>query len=63
MDLGNTMLHEIRQKNNNISFICGILKIIRMNVLQIQSHRHKKQTCGYQTGDGRWKDKLGVLDY
>ena len=42
MDLGNTMLHEIRQKNNNISFICGILKIIRMNVLQIQSHRHKK---------------------
>ena len=30
---------------------------------QKQTHRHRKQTCGYQRG-GRWggRDKLGVWD-
>ena len=31
-----------------------------MNVFIKQTHRHRKQTCGYRRGEGR--DKLGVWD-
>ena len=35
-----------------------------MNVYakQKQTHRHRKQTCGYQRGKVRGRDKLGVWD-
>ena len=29
---------------------------------QKQTHRHRKQTCGYQRGKGMGRDKLGVWD-
>ena len=47
-----------------ISLIYRIWKIIKMNVYtkQKQIHRHEKQTCGYQRGEGRGRDKLRVWD-
>ena len=30
---------------------------------QKQTHRHREKTSGYQKGEGRGKDKLGVWDY
>ena len=41
----------------------NLKKMIQMNLLkkQKQTHRHRKQTYGYQRG--KWgKDKLGVRD-
>ena len=37
-----------------ISLICGIYKITQMNLFtkQKQTHRHRKQTYGYQRGKG-----------
>ena len=29
---------------------------------QKQTHRYRKQTCGYQRGGGGGRDKLGVSD-
>ena len=40
------------------------LKIIQMNLSakQKQTHRHRKQTYGYQRGNVGERDKLGVWD-
>ena len=48
-----------------ISLICGIYKMIQMNLLskQKQTHRFQKQTYGYQRGNGAGVgDKLGGWD-
>ena len=29
---------------------------------QKQTHRYREQTCGYQRGEARERDKLGVWD-
>ena len=41
-----------KDKYHTISLICGISKMIQMNLftIQKQTHRHRKQTCGYQRG-------------
>ena len=57
-----------REKDTHtISLTCGILKKkrIQMNFFtkQKQTHRHKKQTYGYQRGRGEEeRHKLGVWD-
>ena len=57
MDLEIIILNEISQKEKDkyhmISLICGIKKI-QMNLFtkQKQTHRHRKQTYGYQRGKG-----------
>ena len=61
------MLSEISQiedKHRMISLIRRIKKIIQMNlhVKEKQIHRHRKQTYGYQRGEERGRDKLGVWD-
>ena len=54
MDLDMITLSEVSQtekeKYHKISFICGILK---NDTKQKQTHRHRKQTYGYQRGKGR----------
>ena len=49
----------IRQRKT--SLLCGVLKMIQMNIFikQKQTHRHRKQTYGYQRGK---RDKLGFGD-
>ena len=44
----------IVDKYHNMSLIQGILKIIQMKLFtkQKQTHRHRKQTYGYQRGKG-----------
>ena len=57
--------HRDKDKYHMISLICGILKKkIQMNLFtkQKQTHRHRKQTQGYQRGKGWGQDKLGVWD-
>ena len=68
MDLEEIVLSEVSQtekgKYHRLSLICRIYKkTIHMNLLskQKQTHRQRKQTCGYQRG--KWgKDKSGVED-
>ena len=56
LDLEIIILSEVSQTEKNkyhvISLICGILKMIKMNLFtkQKQTHRHRKQTYGYQRG-------------
>ena len=62
MDLEIIILSEVGQidknkyidKYHNMSLICGVLKIIQMNLFskQKQTHRHRKQTYSYQRGKG-----------
>ena len=59
MDLEIITLSEVRQTEKDkymILLICGIQKIIQMNlyVKQKQTHRRRKQACG--------EDRLGVWD-
>ena len=43
-----------------ISLICGILKIMQMNLFtKQQTHRHRKQIYSYQMREGK-RAKLGV---
>ena len=39
-------------------------KMVKMSLYtkQKETHRHKKQTYGYQRGKGEGRDKLGVWD-
>ena len=59
MGLQNIIQSEVSQTEKDkyymISLICRILKIIQMNLYtkQKQTHRHRKQTYGYQRGKGR----------
>ena len=43
-----------KDKYHMISLMCGILKMIQMNLFtkQKKTHRHRKQTYGYQRGKG-----------
>ena len=47
-----------------ISLIYECKKMIQMNLFtkQKQTHRHRKQTYGYQSGEGLGGDKLGIWD-
>ena len=57
MDLENIILGEVSQTEKDkyymIPLICGIQKIIQISLYtkQKQTHRHRKQTSGYQWGD------------
>lgn len=33
-----------------------------MNVYAKQTHRYQKQTCGYQRGEGRWKEQIKCME-
>ena len=63
IDLENTvMLNEMsqdrrRQTQYNTSYMWN-LKKIQMNIQNRNRLRHRKQTCGYQRGEGR-KDRSG----
>ena len=55
MGLEMIILGEVRQRRTNIiSLICRTQKMIQMNLFTKlkQSHRHGKQTYGYQRGKG-----------
>ena len=43
-----------KDKYHMISLMCGILKMIQMNLFtkQKKTRRHRKQTYGYQRGKG-----------
>ena len=58
------ILSEVSQRKINISLICGIEKMIQMNLFtkQKQTHRIRKQIYGYQRGKVGGRDKLGVWD-
>ena len=58
------ILSEVSQRKTNISLICGIEKMIQMNLFtkQKQTHRIRKQIYGYQRGKVGGRDKLGVWD-
>ena len=60
MDLEIAILSEVRQRQIYISLIFGILKIIQINLYTKETHRHKKQTYGYQRGKERAGDKVGI---
>ena len=70
MDLEIIILSELsptEKDKSHTSLICGILKKkkkIQMNLLtqQKQTHRHRKQTYGYQKGWGWRRDQLGAWD-
>ena len=61
VDLETIILHELSQIY--VKSYTWNLKIIQMDFLtkQKQTHRHRKQTYGYQRGKGA-RDKLRVLD-
>ena len=66
MDLEIIILTEISQTKTNIIWYHLYVeskKMIQMNLFTKQkyTHRHRKQTHGYQRG-GRERDKLGVWD-
>ena len=56
MDLEVIIVYEVslteKDKYHLISLICGIFKKIQLNLFtkQKQTHRHRKQTDGYQRG-------------
>ena len=58
MDLQIIILSEVSQKEKDkyhvISVMCRVLKIIQINLFtkQIQTHRHRKHSYGYQWGKG-----------
>ena len=58
-----TILSQARQRETNImlSLICGIKKMVQMNLCTKQKYiqKHRKQTYGYKMGGGK-RDKLGV---
>ena len=67
MKLEIIILSEVRQTERDkcymILLICGIYDMIHMNLFTKlkQTHRHRKQTYGYQRGEREW-DKLEVRD-
>ena len=66
MDLEIVILSEVSQTQKDeyhmISLICGILKMVQMNLFTKQSHRCRKQTYGYQWGKsgGGINWKIGI---
>ena len=67
MDPETVIQSEVSQKEKNkyhiISLICGIWKMVQMNLFAKQkwSHRCREQTYGYQGGKRGW-DELGDWD-
>ena len=61
MNLGNIILNKVRERKILYHLYVESKKIIQMNLLTKQTHRHRKQTDGYQRGKGGG-DKLGVWD-
>ena len=65
MNLGIMTLSEVsqRQISYDITYMWNLKKMIQMNLLtkQKQTHRHRKQTYGYQSGKER-EGKLGIWD-
>ena len=67
MDLEIVILGEVSQtekeKYHMISIMWNLKKMIQMKLFtkQKQTHRHRKQTYGYQRGK-RGRDKMGVWD-
>ena len=54
MNLENIMLSEVRQRQQYmIELICGISKLIQMNLYAKQKQTQRKQTYSYQKGEGR----------
>ena len=53
-----------RDKYHTISLICGIIKMIQMNLFtkQKQAHRPRDQIYSYQRERGWGRDKLGIWD-
>ena len=58
MNLEIIILREVSQREKDkyyiISLICGTRKMVQINLFTKpkQTHRHKKQTYGYQRGKG-----------
>ena len=66
MDVKNIILSEVsqRQMSHDISYMWNLKKIIQMKLFttQKQTHRHRKQTYGYQRGKVWGRDRLGIWD-
>ena len=60
MDLEIIILNKVRQRKTNIIWYHLYVeskKMIQMSLFtkQKKTHRHRKQTCGYQRGWGGWE--------
>ena len=53
-----------RQISYDITYMWNLKEMIQMNLFtkQKQTHRHWKQTYGYQKGNVVGRDKLGIWD-
>ena len=67
MDLEIITLSEVSQidKYQVVSVKCGVQKMIQMSLFtkQKQTHRHRKQTYGYQKGKGGINQELEINRY
>ena len=61
MDLEIIILSEVsqRQISYGITYMCKLKNDTNELTKQKQTHRLRKQTCGYQRGKVRGRDKLG----
>ena len=52
MDLETIILSEVREKDRYcmITYMWNLKKMIQRNLFTKQTHRHRKQTYGYQKG-------------
>ena len=66
MDLEIIILSEVsqRQISHDITYMWNLKNIIQKNLFtkQKQTHRHRKQTYGYQRGKEQGRDKSGIWD-
>ena len=63
MDLKIIILSEGSQRKTNMYHLyVESKKMIQMNLFKKQTHRHRKQTYGYQRGKVWRRDKLEVWD-
>ena len=59
------ILSEVSQRKTNIIWhhlYVKSKKMIQMNLFMKQTHRHRKQTYGYQRGKVGGRDKLGIWE-
>ena len=62
---GPIILSEVSQRKTNIIWhhlYVKSKKMIQMNLFMKQTHRHRKQTYGYQRGKVGGRDKLGIWE-
>ena len=63
MDLELLILSEVGQtETNTIRYHLHMESKVLFSIFTKQTHRHRRQTHGYQSGKGVWGDKLGVWD-